>query len=754
MKKFFCINLLIFINIFLYGQGEGNTTLVGRWAAGPPYAFKVENNIIYTASGGILLILDISDPTNPQFLGQVFTDGIINDVAKSGNYVYLAEKAHGLKIIDVSNLSNPIQVGELQLSVPVNKITSNNQALFVAEGGYDEGQWRGGLRTLDISDPLNPRILGFCELPKESHYISLVGDYIYIDNYFDEFLIINISDLSNPILARSFDTRFGNSYLSGNFLYVASRGEGLKIFDVTNPLYPSFIKLTVFLGGAEDVVVVDNHAYVTNGDYSDGNNWREGQVRVFNISNPRDPLEIGLYESPGNVSQLSKSGNNLIISEGTVSYSFSREDGSGLRFLNIIDPSQPQPINFYPTPGWGESVVVRNSYAFVLTRFGGMSVVDLQHISEPIQIGYYNSPGSPEQVVLQNDYAYLADGDGGLRVIDISDLSSPVETGSFEIDGFAFKVAVNKDYAYVLSYSGRLYILDISDPSDILEVNAIEVNSTPLSVLVDGNLLYLSEGVSNHWGASGSIKIFDVTNPINPIQIGEYYSGWGLYEFLFNPTDIALQGSYLYVANKEGSLKILGVSDPTNPVVISDVPTFAENIEVEGNFAYLTRFDGELKIFDISNPFDPKEISLFNSQFYITDIDVDDGKIYASAFDYGMMILRNDLATDNEEHETIPMEYTLKQNYPNPFNPTTTIEFSIPTPPISLPLLRGGTEGGVVTLKVYDVLGKEVAVLVNGVLNGGKHEVTFNASELASGIYFYTLKAGEFTQTNKMILLK
>ncbi|MEW6194405.1 MAG: hypothetical protein AB1521_04510 [Bacteroidota bacterium] len=217
MKKFFCINLLILINFFLYAQ-EGNTTLVGKWAAGPPYAFAVENNIVYTASGGILLILDISDPINPQLLGQVNTDGVINDVAKSGNHVYLAEKGNGLKIIDVSNLSNPIQVGELQLSGPVNKIISNNQTLFVAEGGFDEGQWKGGLRTIDISDPLNPRILGFCELPKESNYIALVGDYIYMDNYFIEFHIINISDLGNPILAGSVDTRFGNSYLYGNLL--------------------------------------------------------------------------------------------------------------------------------------------------------------------------------------------------------------------------------------------------------------------------------------------------------------------------------------------------------------------------------------------------------------------------------------------------------------------------------------------------------------------------------------------------------
>jgi type IX secretion system substrate protein len=85
--------------------------------------------------------------------------------------------------------------------------------------------------------------------------------------------------------------------------------------------------------------------------------------------------------------------------------------------------------------------------------------------------------------------------------------------------------------------------------------------------------------------------------------------------------------------------------------------------------------------------------------------------------------------------------YSLNQNYPNPFNPSTKITYTVP-------------ETGMVTLKVYDVLGKEVATLVNRVVNSGQHVVNFNAENLSTGIYFYELSAGEFVQTNKMMLLK
>jgi len=88
-----------------------------------------------------------------------------------------------------------------------------------------------------------------------------------------------------------------------------------------------------------------------------------------------------------------------------------------------------------------------------------------------------------------------------------------------------------------------------------------------------------------------------------------------------------------------------------------------------------------------------------------------------------------------------PLKFSLEQNYPNPFNPVTSIQYSINSMQF-------------VTLKVYDVLGKEVATLVNEEKPSGHYEINFNASNLASGIYYYQLRAGEFVETKKMLLLK
>jgi hypothetical protein len=98
------------------------------------------------------------------------------------------------------------------------------------------------------------------------------------------------------------------------------------------------------------------------------------------------------------------------------------------------------------------------------------------------------------------------------------------------------------------------------------------------------------------------------------------------------------------------------------------------------------------------------------------------------------------VTTVNEDLSSVN-SYSLSNNYPNPFNPTTKISYHI-------------SQSDFVSLKVYDVLGNEIATLVDEYKPGGNFEVEFNAAGLSSGVYFYTLHAGSFTQTKKLILMK
>jgi hypothetical protein len=114
----------------------------------------------------------------------------------------------------------------------------------------------------------------------------------------------------------------------------------------------------------------------------------------------------------------------------------------------------------------------------------------------------------------------------------------------------------------------------------------------------------------------------------------------------------------------------------------------------------------------------------------------DDGSIWARPL--------SDFSTTgvhSTDEQIIPQNYTLLQNYPNPFNPVTNISFSLP--------LRSYT-----SLKVFDVIGREVTVIVSEELSAGSYTRQWNAAQMPSGVYFYKLHAGSYTETKKLILLK
>jgi hypothetical protein len=141
-------------------------------------------------------------------------------------------------------------------------------------------------------------------------------------------------------------------------------------------------------------------------------------------------------------------------------------------------------------------------------------------------------------------------------------------------------------------------------------------------------------------------------------------------------------------------------------------------------YRYVTPYDSR----DRDNVLWPDEFTLQPIVWKATNLDFEAVPTYNN----GVSVDRDaDMAT----------EYVLSQNYPNPFNPSTTISFNLP-------------QSGNVTLTVYNVLGQQVATLVNGALSAGTHSVPFDASRLASGVYVYELRAGSFVQQKRMMLVK
>ncbi|GEM_PF-4824263 len=179
--------------------------------------------------------------------------------------------------------------------------------------------------------------------------------------------------------------------------------------------------------------------------------------------------------------------------------------------------------------------------------------------------------------------------------------------------------------------------------------------------------------------------------------------------------------------------------------LISQVQTFINNgmLNEENGHSLLIRLDAAVRSIDHGhNEAAIDHLESFNNRI---DYFIDSGRLTE---DQGRPLINsaNDAIRqlgggESKPKQEVTKDFLLEQNYPNPFNPSTNIRFQIPT-------------DGNVTLRIYDILGREVVTLVNEKLTAGEHEVMFDASKLASGVYLYRIEAGNYTDIKKMLLIK
>lgn len=259
---------------------------------------------------------------------------------------------------------------------------------------------------------------------------------------------------------------------------------------------------------------------------------------------------------------------------------------------------------------------------------------------------------------------------------------------------------------------------------------------------VEGNVIYA--GISGYRGAVDSAFLYVTTNGGN---------SWNnVTNNLPASTDFARvtadpkQKGVAYLAVLTGAARVLMTTDygtTWNAIAsaadFADVPTKVIGVDSTSGYIYAGTYWGVYRSTDNGSTW-----SKFGSG--LPDAVVDDIAIQYSTHTlrvgtHGRGAWQVDITTGIASPSEEPNTFAVDQNYPNPFNPATVISYKLPA--VSY-----------VSLKVYDILGKEVAILVNGKQEAGTHVVAFDGSRLSSGVYFYRLVAGNMTSTKKMVLLK
>lgn len=414
---------------------------------------------------------------------------------------------------------------------------------------------------------------------------------------------------------------------------------------------------------------------------------------------------------------------------------------------------------YIPASGSALDVDFLDNYAFILDG-NALEIVDISDLKNPTLYRRIFPTAPTRKIIIKeietsggpNNFAFIYS-KNIMFIINIEDVGNIPPFVTFHLQN-KIQCGIKSNLLYVLLDSS-LNVYDLSLIEDYYQpqlINQINTESKNYGLTIGENYIYL--------GQEYGIGVIDNGEITDPTLDGEYIYNDSCFLGVMLLRGGVIVGDFLYVPGI-CQLDIFDISNPTlpslvfySPLIYADYTTI-ESLGFDREYIYYTVSpnQGGLYTVDISEPVAPKKVGYFLNQIKPGGYSV---KTYDNVVYYcgsknteghpdnqqgGLFILKNDLITSITKSEDFPNEYYMSQNYPNPFNPNTTISFSIP-------------HTNYVTLNIYDILGKEVATLVNEEKSAGNYEAEFDGSQLASGTYIYTITAGNFRAARKLMILK
>lgn len=402
---------------------------------------------------------------------------------------------------------------------------------------------------------------------------------------------------------------------------------------------------------------------------------------------------------------------------------------TGTVFYDVTDSANIVEVGFVQTPapisssgnGWRE-MKVYSHYAYIVSEASNtaIQIVDLQYLPDSVRyVGKFTLPGHSRTHTISQDGPYLylngcnSSFGNGTKIVDLtSNPEVPVLRGSWN-QYYVHDSRIIDDTMYLSNiYEGLLSMVDITNkdnPQTITSFSTIPNPFTHNSALTtDKKYIFTTDETDN---PPGKLKVWNIED-LNNIMYVNSWTPTGITTSIVH--NVEIYGDYALIAHYTAGIRLLDISDPTNP---TEVAWYDSRPSTNTN-----TFTGCWGVY------------MFPS-----------GKIIASDMNTGLYVLKPTITMLNAGNvsNTIPENFRLEQNFPNPFNPSTMIKFSLP-------------KNTNVSLKVFNMSGKEVAQIINDRRDAGNYEVWFDASEysLTSGIYFYELKTNDSKIVKKMAFVK
>lgn len=612
---------------------------------GLPSAVAVAGGVAYVGMGPRLMTLDVSDPDNPVILGEseLLADSI-DDIAVVNGIAYLAAGRAGLAVVDATEAANPLIVNEGPNYAGANQssaetIQIDGNIAFLTDYNRREGET--SLLLFDISDPANVLFLNALEIQ--------VNDSLAIDN--GRLVItgngrIEVRETADPGTIQGQASLAGGDYSSqvviqGDTAFVVETGviAGVEMFDISNIENPRPIgeitPVELFIGTQVAVNETTLFSVGTFGEFG----FCDSQIDVIDIGSPV-PVSITRLSPEICVTDLVVDGSLLYVS-----------GRNGLKIFDVTDPEAIQEGGLFVNPDGihnSEAVALYEDVTYILTGEGsgaelrvldlmeesaelynevlplGMVLLDLFVIGDTLVAPQWQGslftfdlvdPTTPQilfapedavsfnigdilSYVLNGNVIYLPiiDGSliGGVGAVDLSDPANPqlvstVSTGDYTV----MHMAAGSDYLYVLGQGEtfNIHIIDISDPLALELVGKVAMPESTNRLGLIGDTLYAACDGFN----CQSLYIVDVTDPTSAEITGRWQMNVGAADL------VPVGGDLLLMPTFEEGIFLLDVSDLDSPSLTGRIhlPGEGVRVKVQDGLVYATAFDGGLYVLSI-----------------------------------------------------------------------------------------------------------------------------------------------------------
>ncbi len=746
-------------------------------AAGGEYAYAI------TAEPTTLQVIDKSDPNAPEVISSLELQGSGWELEICGDLVIIAagKISHGVNdntpatlIVDVSNPRNPFLLEGIDIRDGYARTISVNEN-YVFSTDFRHQQ----ITAINISDQDSIIQVNRHQMHVQPRDISVTESHGCIVAGTSRLFVYDVSEPENRIFEAGsiyFEERVHKVEMDENFAYCLGsyydRNEGwLYVVNLEDPSEPELIDEVLFDFPVKDLSLEGDIVYVST--IYDG-------MLLLDISDPSEVLPLSSIGEYGKI-------DNIFIENDMA---FVADSMNGLIVLDISDPIHPQELTRYETPGQATSVYVTNNLVYISDGEWGMHILDISDVEGIREISSLRMDGYAHDIEVSGDYAYLACGQDfwnpvgeGLWIIDISDIDNLQVAGRLRIPCSA--LAISGDYAFVTGFKMGLWTINVSNPQDPVIVNGIFTEGLGSDIKVRDESLF--------WADGDVLWQYDISDPRQMILRREYRTGICL------GADVSRE--FLFAADWYGGMVVFDMSDEEDQNVcgnISEMNVYPGGIAVTGQYAYVAGHSG-IAIMDCSEAMGIPAAPYWDDipdyveanagetiEFTVIAIDVNGDDIWLGVNEEelpdGAEFTDNGDGTgyfrwetgeqnigeysltfsagDNEQETSAEvvirifdpesvdndllgseLTFRIEGNYPNPFNAETTIVYNLPR-----------SEN--VSLQVFDLHGRVVANLHDGILSSGVHKKTWNASNNAGGIYLVRFASKTKTDTQRILLVK